>query len=131
MTDKHKLKGISKALRICITCVAVGDVAFTQDAQSTVADTRNCQEKTVELATEQLNWIERNLTESISISFAIREIVKACASTDEYTVFGIVRCKKSISDCEGASNAVRDLIQRYSKEELDVFLGDAQENIKF
>ncbi|KAL7483914.1 hypothetical protein ACHAW6_009563 [Cyclotella cf. meneghiniana] len=131
MTDKHKLKGISKALRICITCVAMGDVAFVQDTTSAAGDGRMCQEKSVELAFEQLNWIERNRNQSTSISVVIREIVKVCASTDEYTVFGIVRCKKSITDCEGASNAVRDMGQRYTKEELEVFLGDAQENIKY
>ena len=123
MTEKHNLSSISKAVRICITCVAVGDVSI-QDA--TMDATSEGQEKSVELTPEQISYVQRN---DKNTSQFIQQIINACASAEEYTVFGIIRCKTSIAECEGAIEAVKDVGGRYGRDEVEV-LGEAKENIQ-
>lgn len=125
MTRKHQLKDISKAMRICITCHAVGDVNSGDTAA--VMPMENLQEREIELSSLQIDYIQRNYSD---VSTAVTCIVDACANADEYTVFGVVRCKSSIVKCKGAQDAVIDIGKRYEKDVEEVMV-DAKEDIEF
>ena len=82
------------------------------------------------LSSQQLNYIRKNNHHN-EISHSIRQIVHACYTVlDEYTVFGVTRCKRSIDDCEGAQEAVIDIGRRYEIEEGEVRT-DAMEHVTF
>ena len=129
MTEKHSLKDISKATRICITCIALSDGNNSNGTSSDITmDSIQSIEKEIELSSQQLDYIRKNYSE---LSRGVREIVHACSVVaDEYTVFGVVRCKSSIANCEGAREAVVDIGKRFDMEEREV-MADATENVKF
>lgn len=120
MTSRYRLKGISKAIRICITCVAVGDakaVAITSAAAT--------QEREVELSSQQCRYIRGNFN---SVSEALQQIIASCKMADEYTVFCVVRCKSSLVKCEGARNAILDIGELYNEADEDI-VGSSKEDI--
>eukprot|EP00956_Cyclotella_meneghiniana_P013282 scaffold19084_cov64-Cyclotella_meneghiniana.AAC.5 len=85
-------------------------------------------EKETELPSQQLNYIQNHHHD---ISHSIQQIIHACSTVlDEYTVFGVIRCKTSINDCEGAQDAVIDIGRRYEMEEGEV-RSDAREHVTF
>ena len=67
LTEKHHLKDISKAARICITCVALAD-QDSKDASSSSQPSQHKHtdssiqlvEKEIELSSRQLNYIHKN-----------------------------------------------------------------------
>ncbi|EED94565.1 predicted protein [Thalassiosira pseudonana CCMP1335] len=139
MTEKHKLKrdadgvGTSKALRICITCVATGDGGHESTHASVLADATEyspmtsagisgeiaVSSKNVELSSEQLSWIDQQDTGTSSLD-TVQRVINVCMNMDEYTVFGIVRCKSTIAQCEGAQEALANIQDKYSKKEEDL-----------
>eukprot|EP00956_Cyclotella_meneghiniana_P019616 scaffold33811_cov65-Cyclotella_meneghiniana.AAC.1 len=115
MTEKYQLKDISKAARICITCIALADQdsKSTSSAMATTDSSVQLVEKEIELSSQQLNYIHKNHHHN-EISHSIQQIIHACSTVlDEYAVFGVIRCKRSINDCEGAQEAVGDIGRRY------------------
>eukprot|EP00956_Cyclotella_meneghiniana_P003016 scaffold3715_cov60-Cyclotella_meneghiniana.AAC.4 len=137
MTEKHHLKDISKAARICITCIALADQdckdAITSSTSSSAMATTDSLiqliEKEIELSSQQLNYMQSNHHNEVSHS--IQQIIHACStSMDEYAVFGVIRCKRSINDCEGAQEAVIDIGRRYEMEEGEV-RANAREHVTF
>eukprot|EP00984_Skeletonema_dohrnii_P015672 scaffold6813_cov97-Skeletonema_dohrnii-CCMP3373.AAC.6 len=124
MASKYKLSSTSKAMRCCINCVALGDAQMESDGGC-----RGCNNtitKEVELSTEQLAWVEgqynqcdddNNDDSTLSIE---QKVVSACMKLDEYTVFGIIRCKSSVAKCEGAQEAVENIQQQFSVEKDEV-----------
>lgn len=122
MTSKHNLRSVSKALRICITCVAMGDV---KAGLHNAIPESNFMQRQIQLSPQQLQYIRTNYSNT---SQAIQLVVSGCSVADEYTVFGVVRCKSSITKCEGASDAILDIAQRYDKNAGDV-MENAKENI--
>ena len=135
MTEKHQLKDISKAARICITCIALADQDFKDASSSTssaITSDSSIQlvEKEIELSSQQLNYIRKNHHHN-EISHSIQQIIHACSTVlNEYTVFGVIRCKSSINDCEGAQEAVIDIGRRYEMGEGEV-RADAREHVTF
>eukprot|EP00956_Cyclotella_meneghiniana_P028366 scaffold65647_cov58-Cyclotella_meneghiniana.AAC.5 len=136
MTEKHQLKDISKAARICITCIALADQdskdAITSSTSSAMATTDSLIqriEKEMELSSQQLNYMQSN--HHSEVSHSIQRIIHACSTgMDEYTVFGVIRCKRSVNDCEGAQEAVIDIGRRYEVEEGEV-RANAREHVTF
>ena len=86
-------------------------------------------EKEIELSSQQLNYMQGNHHNEVSHS--MQQIIHACSTgMDEYTVFGVIRCKRSVNDCEGAQEAVIDIGRRYEMEEGEV-RADAMEHVTF
>jgi hypothetical protein len=87
--------------------------------------------KELELSKEQLAWMEGqkkkqgsssssdNNDDSTLLSIE-QQVVSACMSIDEYTVFGIIRCKSSVAKCEGAQEAVENIQQQFDKKKSEV-----------
>mmetsp|Transcript_44284 Transcript_44284/g.93046 ORF Transcript_44284/g.93046 Transcript_44284/m.93046 type:complete len:155 (-) Transcript_44284:553-1017(-) len=117
MASKHKLSSCSKAMRCCINCVALGDA---KDAGSSSKNGVDCVTKSVELSKEQVFWMETKQSNDAT------GVVRSCMEMDEYTVFGIIRCKKSIAECDGAQDAVRNIGEHYCKKNGEV---EVKENI--
>ncbi len=82
--------------------------------------------KDVELSSEQLAWMEgqkqqRDTDVKDNNSLSIEQhVVSACMKLDEYTVFGIIRCKSSVAKCEGAQEAVENIQQQFSMKKDEV-----------
>jgi len=127
MATKHKLSSISKAIRCCINCVALeGKSQSLISKQSTDSHDEEKASKQVELSKEQIAWIETKQQDGISASEVVQRVVQACMELDEYTVFGIIRCKSSVAKCEGAQEAMKNIGQKYGKKEAEVVV---KENI--
>lgn len=84
--------------------------------------------KELELSDEQLAWIEgqkkkqgssSDNNDDITLSIE-QQVVSTCMSIDEYTVFGIIRCKSSVAKCEGAQEAVENIQQQFDKKKGEV-----------
>ena len=118
MATKHKLSSMSKAMRCCINCVALGD-AKECEGQSTKTSKEEGVTKPVELSREQVIWMRSKHNDAMSV-------VRSCMEMEEYSVFGIIRCKKSIAECAGAQDAVRDIKEKYCKKGEEV---EVKENI--
>ena len=128
MATKHKLSSTSKAMRCCINCVALEEK--TQSSISKQPTDSNHDEKIlskqIELSKEQMAWIETKQQHDISASKVAQRVVQACMELDEYTVFGIIRCKSSVAKCEGAQEAMKNISEKYGKKEEEVVV---KENI--
>jgi hypothetical protein len=127
MMYKHKLNDVSKAVRVCITCVAVGDAVVSDMDRHITQQSKEMKEESVQLSLEQLDYIQNYHN---NLSEGIRHTINACKSTDEYTVFGVVRCKSSISKCGGAQDAVADIEKRFDLDREEV-MRDVKENVDF
>ena len=121
MATKYKLSSMSKALRCCINCVALGDAKMDVSPSSGgCSGCNNTITKEVELSQEQLTWIEGQKNDDKKQRSSIEQnVVRACMSIDEYTVFGIIRCKSSVAKCEGAQEAVDNIQQQFGIKEKD------------
>eukprot|EP00578_Thalassiosira_sp_NH16_P029193 CAMPEP_0181104430 /NCGR_PEP_ID=MMETSP1071-20121207/15424_1 /TAXON_ID=35127 /ORGANISM="Thalassiosira sp., Strain NH16" /LENGTH=338 /DNA_ID=CAMNT_0023187629 /DNA_START=111 /DNA_END=1127 /DNA_ORIENTATION=- len=140
MATKHELPDASKALRCCINCLALGDASADDDhdddgdndGSSTTNNGANEDLKgvprDVKLSKDQLAWLETKRNESNGHDGAAAEgrMVQSCMAMDEYTVFGIVRCKSSIAKCEGVQQAIRNIGGRHGLVEDEVVV---KENI--
>mmetsp|Transcript_4633 Transcript_4633/g.8299 ORF Transcript_4633/g.8299 Transcript_4633/m.8299 type:complete len:166 (-) Transcript_4633:265-762(-) len=126
MATKHKLPSISKAMRCCINCVALEiDDANAKQQHHQPSEKGCCQSSTnnmhedvdvtklVGLSREQVIWMESKQNDAVSV-------VRHCMEMEEFDVFGIIRCKTSIAKCEGAHDAVRNISEKYGKEEVEV-----------
>eukprot|EP00536_Pseudo-nitzschia_multiseries_P009042 jgi/Psemu1/306254/fgenesh1_kg.244_\ len=73
---------------------------------------------TIELASQQIDWVDSvaSKKEGSSQSEIIRSVLNACMDADEEVVFGVVRCKRKVTACEGAQDAVDLLGERYGKD---------------
>jgi hypothetical protein len=105
-SSRHKLSNSSKAFRCCVNCVAVGDVSLLKNNDDADGRMEEQGDFVAYLSREQLDWL-RDRTEiggedNHDQSAFARRIVRSCMAMDEFTVFGIVRCKSSIAACEGA-----------------------------
>ena len=127
MATKHKLSSISKAIRCCINCVALEDkLQSLISKQSTDSHDEEGVPKQVELSKEQIAWIEIKQQDGIGASEVVQRVVRVCMELDEYTVFGIIRCKSSVAKCEGAQEAMKNIGIKYGKKEEEVVV---KENI--
>ena len=128
MAEKHKLSSPSKALRCCVNCVAAAADdnepwigSFEQENSFTyiLSDDERQEGPVFELAKQQVDWIDgiRSVQaypdQFIHRALFLLRIIKHCQNLDEYTVFGISRCKTSISECEGAQNAAKNSAWQY------------------
>ena len=128
MATKHKLSSISKAIRCCINCVALEEKSHSPISKQSI-DSQYDEEKVskqIELSKEQIAWIETKQQDSISASEVVQRVVQSCMELDEYTVFGIIRCKSSVAKCEGAQESMKNIGQKYGKKEDEVVV---KENI--
>lgn len=117
----------------CINCVALGDAKMHTSPSSGGCSgcNNNVITKEVELSQEQLSWINGQTTDGKgSIE---QDVINACMSIDEYTVFGTIRCKSSVAKCEGAQEAVENIQQQFgikeknevvTKENIDICAKD-------
>ena len=103
----------------CINCVALGDAQIIQPDTSCCGCT-NIVTKEVELANEQFQWLEDQKTTGGGTKSIEQEVVNACMKIDEYTVFGVIRCKSSVAKCEGAQEAVENIQKQFGKEKGEV-----------
>ena len=112
-SSRHKLSNSSKAFRCCVNCVAVGDAALLRNDDDADGEAAYQADFVVDLSREQLHWL-RELTkigreDGRDQSAFARRIVQSCMATEEYTVFGIVRCKSSVAACVGAREAMGNI----------------------
>jgi hypothetical protein len=49
-----------------------------------------------------------------------QQVVSACMSIDECTVFGTIRCKSSVAKCEGVQEAVGSIQQQFDVKDGEV-----------
>jgi Arc/MetJ-type ribon-helix-helix transcriptional regulator len=151
-TKSQSLPNQSKAVRCCINCIALGDAKITivddnddddddGDEQSNNS-IRDYQAVNIELATEQVKWIDSIITrtgtgdnkegvtgESTTTtttmifsnqSEVVRSVIKACMKADEAVVFGVIRCKSKVTTCDGAKEAIGLLSKRYGEDNVIV-----------
>ena len=137
MASKHKLSSVSKAIRCCVNCVALGDAndaPASSGAIDSSIDSKNDDDdvtKQVELSDEQIFWLETKRIDHDQqkvegFNFFSKEIIAPCMAMDEYVVFGVIRCKSSIAKCEGAQEAICNIGQQYNQKEGEVVV---KENI--
>jgi hypothetical protein len=111
----------------CINCVALGDAKMHTAPSS--GDCNSCNNnvitKEVELSQEQLSWINGQTVDGKGT--IEQDVINACMSIDEYTVFGIIRCKSSVAKCEGAQEAVENIQQQFGIKEKNEVI--TKENI--
>ena len=123
MAEKHKLSSPSKALRCCVNCVAhaaddnepwIGSFEHEKSCTYLLSDEERQEGPVFQLAKPQLDWIDglRSVKaypdQSLHRALFLLQIIEHCQNLDEYTVFGIIRCKTSLSECEGAQNAAKN-----------------------
>mmetsp|Transcript_5737 Transcript_5737/g.14341 ORF Transcript_5737/g.14341 Transcript_5737/m.14341 type:complete len:158 (+) Transcript_5737:79-552(+) len=118
----HSLSSQSKAVRCCVNCVAIGDVDMVggDDETNSVFDTSPSKSRSlkVELAPQQMEWINSICNKnsgSLSQSQVVGSVINACMNAEEDVVFGVVRCKMKVSECEGSQEAIDLLSQRYGE----------------
>ena len=102
----------SKAVRCCVNCVALGDVKMAGEINDADAvQIHDYQAINVELASEQVQWVDSVVSSQTdwSQSEVVRLVVKACMNADADIVFGVVRCKSKVTECEGAQAAIDNL----------------------
>ena len=119
MATKHKLSSLSKAVRCCVNFAALENIQLAD--KSTAFDGEDGIEKQIELSHEQITWIARWEESNVTM-----RLIKSCMATDEYTVFGIIRCKSSVAKCEGAQLAILNIGEKFGKKEKEVVV---KENI--
>ena len=112
----QSLSSRSKAVRCCVNCVALDDVkmAITNTTSS------NCQSLDLELGSEQIDWLNKNTSEDCSQSKVIQSVVEACMKADENVVFGVIRCKLKVAECEGAQEAVDLISKRHGGNNVEI-----------
>mmetsp|Transcript_2753 Transcript_2753/g.4097 ORF Transcript_2753/g.4097 Transcript_2753/m.4097 type:complete len:146 (-) Transcript_2753:1660-2097(-) len=116
MVKAHSLPDRSKAIRCCINCVAMIGVDFSRGHMRI----DNVVEKvTVELAKEQMEWMQRNSESDASQSNTVVGVIQACQKMEEQTVFGVVRCKKKINECANAKVAVKRIEVKYGYTDVE------------
>lgn len=116
MVKAHSLPDRSKAIRCCINCVAMENMEFMEIQRKNF---HQVEEIKVELAKQQIEWIERNSGSDKSITIAVAGVIQACQSREEQDVFGIVRCKKKINECKDAQVAVKRIEQKYGHAKVE------------
>lgn len=117
MATKHKLSSLSKAVRCCVNYIALENIQLADEF-----DGEDGIEKQIELSHGQLTWLAR-WEESNLVAM---RLIKSCMATDEYIVFGIIRCKSSIAKCEGAKEAMQTIGEKFGKRDEEVVV---KENI--
>ena len=125
----QSLKSVKKAVRCCVNCVATGDVEMSKEINNVTVDQKaNHQKLSIELATEQLEWVDSICSSSkgSSRSDVIRSVIEACMKADADVVFGVIRCKSKVTVCKGAQDAVDSLTERYGADGVKI-----KENIEF
>ena len=119
MATKHKLSSLSKAVRCCVNFAALENIQLAD--KSTAFDGEDGIEKQIELSHEQLTWLARWEESNVTM-----RLINLCMETDEYTLFGIIRCKSSVAKCEGAQIAISNIGEKFGKREEEVVV---KENI--
>jgi len=116
----YKLSNVSKAIRCCVTCVALGDAPLVASAEVLGDLGQNTVEKNINLSPEQLQWIEAEKKNHgvLSASRFLQRIVGTCMTeVTEYIVFGVIRCKSTIAKCDGAQEAVMNIKCKFQDNE--------------
>ena len=142
MSEKHRLSNPSKALRCCVNCVAsdysrhepwIASFEREHSGTHTLSDEEREEGPAFELARQQMEWIDGMRCEDghpdivLHRALLLRRIVDHCQNQlDEDAVFGVMRCKSSLSRCEGARRAVKDIAELSANEEGDV---EVRENL--
>ncbi len=119
MASDHKLSNVSKAIRCCVTCVAIGDAQVVV-SKILAEKGQNTVERSVNLSPEQLQLVEaeKNSHGVSSASCFLQHIVGTCMTeVTEYTLFGVIRCKSTILKCNGAKEAVRNIKFKFGNSE--------------
>ncbi|KAL7553307.1 hypothetical protein ACHAWF_016583 [Thalassiosira exigua] len=124
MATKHKLSSSSKALRCCVNCIALGDADLGERGAASESGNAERATKSVELSKEQFVWLESKRKEHGQ--GVAQTMLQSCMSVEECTVFGVIRCKKSIAQCDGAQSAVKNIREQFCQKEEDVVV---KENI--
>ena len=119
MATKHKLSSLSKAVRCCVNFAALENIQLAD--KSTAFDGEDGIEKQIELSHEQLTWLARWEESNVEM-----RLINLCMETDEYIVFGIIRCKSSVAKCDGAKEAILNIGEKFGKREEEV---EVKENI--
>jgi len=114
MAESHELPDISKAARCCINCAALGDVS-PESFGAIHDDMEEMIELDIDLGEEQIAWLMGKASgeDKEEISNALIHVITASMSADEQTVFGVVRCKLKINECEGAQEAVNRVEEKF------------------
>ena len=124
MAQEHSLPDKSKAARCCVNCAALTKMNFDGGDEEGDDDAREAsmQNVGIELATEQVEWLENRAGASANdsegrqkISVVLQRILRSCRNTDMEEVFGVIRCKSKVAICEGAQDAVGVLEKKYGK----------------
>ena len=102
MAREHSLPHKSKAARCCVNCTALTKMNLDGDeggADEGEAHEANMQNVDIELATEQVEWLENQAGASASdldgrekISVVMQRILRSCQRADKEEVFGVIRC---------------------------------------
>eukprot|EP00566_Odontella_aurita_P025349 CAMPEP_0113527782 /NCGR_PEP_ID=MMETSP0015_2-20120614/1482_1 /TAXON_ID=2838 /ORGANISM="Odontella" /LENGTH=125 /DNA_ID=CAMNT_0000426245 /DNA_START=159 /DNA_END=536 /DNA_ORIENTATION=+ /assembly_acc=CAM_ASM_000160 len=112
MAAAHSLPDSSKAVRCCVNCAALGAVKIGSDFGVQKGELI---ERSFVLAEEQIIWAKGKVgsDDKNAMSTLVADIVKASMAADEQTVFGVVRCKLKVAECEGAKDAVDQIEKKY------------------
>jgi hypothetical protein len=124
MAREHSLPDKSKAARCCVNCAALTSMNLDEcgDGAGSGARGNGMQIVAIELATEQVEWLEIQAGASNDdadgrekISYVMQRILHACRNADKEEVFGVIRCKSKVAICEGAQDAVGILEKKYGE----------------
>ena len=131
MAREHSLPTQSKAARCCVNCAALTtmDLDYVGEGGEGSSgsgggggDTQTMQSVDIELATEQVEWLENRAGASANdaagrarISAVVQRILHACRNAEKEEVFGVIRCKSKVVICEGAQDAVGVLEKKYGE----------------
>ena len=132
MAREHSLPTQSKAARCCVNCAALTTMDLdddvdeggdgSSDSGGGGGGTQTMQSVDIELAAEQVDWLENRAGASANdvagrekISVIMQRILHACRNAEKEEVFGVIRCKSKIATCEGAQDAVGILEKKYGE----------------
>ena len=124
MAREHSLPDKSKAARCCVNCAALTKMNLDGDEGGDCGDAHeaNMLNVDIELATEQVEWLENRAGASANdsdgrekISVVMQRILCSCQRADKDEVFGVIRCKSKVAVCEGAQDAVGVLEKKYGE----------------
>lgn len=135
MATKHKLSSPSKAVRCCVNCIAtdydnnlpwIGSFENENGVTYILSEQQRTEGPAFELAPQQVDWIDSVRNENaypdvyLHRALFLWRIVKQCGDMDEYAVFGVIRCKSSVTKCEGAQEALKNVAEQYGRKEGEV-----------
>ncbi len=116
MAKKHSLSSPDKALRCCLDCIFVDDINMAECPIEFFKGDRV--EKTVQLYPDQKTWLEKWASGCDGTSPPT--LVRSCEEADENVVFGVIRCRTKISQCDEAMEALNRIKGQNKGKEVEV-----------